>query len=758
MSRLHPSRQVSKSKRRRASCRPFLEELEDRRVMSANVRSIDGTGNNLANPTWGSSNVALLRVGPASYDDGISTPVVGDPPRPSARVISNTVADQGDQDIISNRLMSAMVYAWGQFIDHDLDLTTTGTDSFDIAVPAGDPFFDDPANPGTQVIHFNRSLTVAGTGTSTSNPRQQPNLITAFLDASMVYGSSDFVASALRTHSGGLLKSSPGADGVAGTLDDLLPLNNHDYFPGISQDPADPDAAFKIANDSHIVADHELFMAGDVRANENIELTSLHTLFVREHNRLATQIHAANPSLSDEDVYQRARAIVIGEIEAITFNQWIPALLGPGAIPAYRGYNPNVNPGIATAFSTAAFRVGHTMLGNDVRFLNNNGLPVADDIALSQAFFNPPELTANGIAPILKYLSSDPASEVDNMVVGSVRNFLFGPPGAGGFDLASLNIQRGRDHGLEDYNSMRVAYHLAPVTSFAQITSNVTLQQKLQDLYGNVNNIDAWVGALAEDHVPGTSTGPLIRAALIDQFTRVRNGDRFWFERTFSGSQLSNLENTSLADLLRRDGGVRNLQDNVFFFRVAIFGTVFNDANRNGRRDFGEGGLAGRTMQLEDLAGNVLQTTTTNAIGQYVFNNFNGLETGQFRVREIVPPGWRATTSDPVAVSITGGEQFVRVNFGNARVFGTTTLAQLATMGATTASPAAASATPTDATAPQSASPAPTTSDSGSSPAAGSTTVAQIGASTPSSATSIDPLTALFALGVPELNDFMLGK
>src|SRR5262249_31003787 len=113
MSRLHPTRQVSKSKRPRAKCRPCLEELEDRRVMSADVRSIDGTGNNLANPTWGSAHVALLRVGPASYDGGISTPVVGDPPRPSARVISNTAADEGSQDIISNRLMSAMVYAWG---------------------------------------------------------------------------------------------------------------------------------------------------------------------------------------------------------------------------------------------------------------------------------------------------------------------------------------------------------------------------------------------------------------------------------------------------------------------------------------------------------------------------------------------------------------------------------------------------------------------------------------------------------------------
>src|SRR5206468_10040851 len=128
------------------------------------------------------------------------------------------------------------------------------------------------------------------------------------------------------------------------------------------------------------------------------------------------------------------------------------------------------------------------------------GAPVAAEVPLSAAFFNPPLLTANGIDPILKYLSSDPSSELDTEVVDSVRNFLFGPPGAGGLDLVSLNIQRGRDHGLADYNSMRAAYGLPRVTRFDQITSDATVQGRLEALYGTVANIDAWVGALAEDH------------------------------------------------------------------------------------------------------------------------------------------------------------------------------------------------------------------------------------------------------------------
>ncbi|HEX8204004.1 MAG TPA: peroxidase family protein, partial [Isosphaeraceae bacterium] len=483
------------------------------------VRSIDGSGNNLANPAWGRAGTDLLRRAPAAYADGVSAPAGAN--RPSARVISNTIADQGDEDIISDRQLSAMIYAWGQFLDHDIDLTPTASPaaSFNIPVPAGDPSFD-PAGTGTRVVPLSRSLADPATGTSASNPLQQVNVVTAWIDGSQVYGSDAATAEKLRTHVGGRLKTSPGADGVIGTSDDLLPLNTSSFFTT---------GTLPMANDAHRVPDDALFAAGDVRANENIELTSLHTLFVREHNRLADALRRANPRLDDEAIYQMARAQVIGELQAITYNEWLPALLGPRALPAYRGYDPTVNPGIATEFSTAAFRFGHSQLGDDVEFLDDNGLPVVDEVPLSDAFFNPPLLTANGIDPILKYLASDPSSEVDPTVVTSVRDFLFGPPGSGGLDLASLNIQRGRDHGLADYNTIRAAYGLPRVTSFAQITADVAVQDKLRALYGTVDDIDAWVGALAEDHVAGGSTGPLIRAVLADQFARLRDGDRFWY-------------------------------------------------------------------------------------------------------------------------------------------------------------------------------------------------------------------------------------
>lgn len=654
LSRLVDGKSYRAAPRRRLSRRgvqPAAELLESRALLSAVYETIDGTGNNVAHPTWGSTSTDLLRTAPAAYGDGISTPAGAD--RPSARLISNAVVDQGSADIPNDRSMSDLVYVWGQFLDHDIDLTGSASPAipFNISVPSGDPSFD-PEGTGTQVIDLNRSVTDPATGTSTSNPLQQINQITAFIDGSQVYGSDPVRADALRSHIGGKLLTSDG---------NMLPFNT---------------AGLPNANDAHIFPDNQLFLAGDVRANENVELTAMQTLFVREHNRIADQIHAAHPELGDEDIYQQARAIVIGEMQAITYNEFLPALLGDHALTPYRGYRPNVNPGIATEFSTAIFRVGHTMLDGDVDRLDNQGQELAGqkgNVALMEAFFNPtllitnPDSTANptgtDIDPILKGAASGNAQEIDTKIIDDVRNFLFGPPGAGGLDLASLNIQRGRDHGLADYNTVRAAYGLPRVTSFDQITSDVALQQQLQALYGNVNNIDLWVGALAEDHARGASVGPLVLRVMADQFQRLRDGDRFWFERNFSGPQLNQLEHTTLADIIRRNTGVTNIQDNVFFFNPGITGRVFADVNGNGRPAPGAPGIPGREIQLLDESGNVLSTTHTGSDGRYLFA---GLSLGTYSVREVLPPGVVQTVTPTVAVEITSGVVVGGEDFGEA--------------------------------------------------------------------------------------------
>ena len=164
---------------------------------------------------------------------------------------------------------------------------------------------------------------------------------------------------------------------------------------------------------------------------------------------------------------------MIAEMQAITYNEFLPALLGEDAIEEYDGYDRRVDPGITNEFSTAAYRFGHSMLSTELLRLNNDGT-VADEgnIALQDAFFRPDEIVNNGIDSILLGQATQVAQEIDTMVVDDVRNFLFGPPGSGGFDLASLNIQRGRDHGLADYNQVRVDMGLEPVQSFSDISSD----------------------------------------------------------------------------------------------------------------------------------------------------------------------------------------------------------------------------------------------------------------------------------------------
>lgn len=406
----------------------------------------------------------------------------------------------------------------------------------------GSPVPLDPAGNFSVQVNLNRGTNNFQLRASEPNPRQQINQITGYLDGSVVYGSDASRTAALRTFQRGALKTSTGN----------LPPLNVDGLPN--------------ANDAHRVPDNELFLCGDVRSNENVELSAIHTLFVREHNQIAAAIAAANHSLNDEKIFQMTRRIVAGELQVITYREFLPALLGPNALRSYTGYKDDVNSGIATEFSTAAYRIGHTLVNDDVEFLDNEGNPIREELDLDDAFFNPDPLKESGADPVLKYLATDNAQAVDTKIVGDLRNFLFGPPGAGGFDLASLNVQRGRDHGLADYNSTRVAYGLPRVTAFSQITSDPDLQAKLFQLYGNVDSIDLWIGGLAEDHVPGASVGPTFRKIIANQFERVRDGDRFWYQRVFSGSQLQALQQTRLSDIIRRNTVITKIQDNVFFF------------------------------------------------------------------------------------------------------------------------------------------------------------------------------------------------
>lgn len=254
-------------------------------------------------------------------------------------------------------------------------------------------------------------------------------------------------------------------------------------------------------------------------------------------------------------------------MQVISYNEFLPLLLGAGALPPYTGYDDQVNSGIANEFSTAAYRFGHSMLSEILLRLNHAGNSTGD-IALKDAFFNPDLIKTNGgVASLLRGLAAQEAQEVDNKVVDGVRNFLFGPPGSGGFDLASLNIQRGRDHGLARLNEARKAYGVKPHKKFSDITSSAAVQAALEAAYDHVNDVELWVGVLAEDHVEGALVGMTGQAILVDQFIRLRDGDRFWYQNDpfFVPALTAEVESTKLSDIIRRNTPVGDeIQDNVF--------------------------------------------------------------------------------------------------------------------------------------------------------------------------------------------------
>jgi hypothetical protein len=162
-------------------------------------------------------------------------------------------------------------------------------------------------------------------------------------------------------------------------------------------------------------------------------------------------------------------------------------------------------------------------------------------------------------------MSMKPAQQLDALIISDVRNFLFGMPGMGGFDLASLNIQRGRDHGLPDYNTVREAFGLPRVADFAGISPDPDVQAKLASVYASCDDVDPWVGMLAEPALPGAMVGETLRATLVDQFVRVRDGDRFWYEAYLPQDMVDLVNEQTLSTIIRRHTSIGDeILDNAF--------------------------------------------------------------------------------------------------------------------------------------------------------------------------------------------------
>ncbi len=518
-------------------------------VSAQENRSVTGQGNNISNQEWGTTNALLKRVSPANYVDNVESPKLDETyGKPNPRVISNSLFAQNN--LLNSEIgLSDFTWAFGQFIDHDLTFVADDqSEALDnIVVPQGDQFFTEGS-----VIPMLRSLKAEGTGIDPSNPRNYNNQVTSYLDGSAIYGSTLETANWLRTFEKGKLKVSDG---------NLLPWNTEDgefnsqKVDDLAPEMDDPTNTLKFN-----------FVAGDRRANENPLLLAFHTIFVREHNRLCDKIISLYPFWSDEVIYQTARRKNIAYLQHITYNEWLPAM--GVSIPAYNGYNSKLKVEIFNEFSAAAFRFGHTLINsNIVRMKNDGHLIDRGSTTLKDAFFNPyMVILSGGIDPFVKGMATQVQQELDCKVIDDVRNFLFGGNGAPPLDLASININRGRERGLPDYNTVRSYFGLPTIPSFYELTKSHDESDLLTQTYGEISNLDPWVGMLAEVHMEEAMMGRLMQVILKNQFQLLRDGDRFYYanDPSFSSEDIRDVKKTTLRDIIMRNTSIKLMQSEVF--------------------------------------------------------------------------------------------------------------------------------------------------------------------------------------------------
>ncbi|CAD6194467.1 unnamed protein product [Caenorhabditis auriculariae] len=485
-------------------------------------RTFDGTCNNLKESMAGSAFTALMRLKAAALRQWTQRPDFLF--HPVETIFSGCFAASSLLFLPAVRIQiphhsNALLMQWGQFIAHDMAKTTMLNNQecaactsnqgrcFSVFLSRSDPTFG-----RFMCLPVARSTPVCGTGIS--NFREQYNENTAYIDGSMIYGSSDRDQFLFRQ--GAFLKTK---------------LVNSRVFPPIDKN-------------NNVVA-------GDDRANIFVGLAALHTLFLRQHNRIAATLQRVNPHWDQERIFHESRKILGAILQRITYTEYLPRVLGDEferRIGAYPGYDNQTDPAVANEFTSCAFRFGHGMIQEFYPFLNERFQHVGG-IPFNEGMFKSQHIINNGIDPLLRGLITLPA-KMPQRLTPAVTERIFGNS-----DLGSINIQRGRDHGVPPYTKWRKFCGLPEVKDFSDLNStmsNKVIIDNLKVIYKHVDAIDMYVGSLLEDPVRDSLVGPTLGCIIGEQFKRTRNGDRFFYEneKVFNGEQLRQIKKITMARVL----------------------------------------------------------------------------------------------------------------------------------------------------------------------------------------------------------------
>ena len=288
----------------------------------------------------------------------------------------------------------------------------------------------------------------------------------------------------------------------------------------------------------------------------------LYVLFIRYHNLMAEQYAQNDPTLSNDELFFKARQKTIAIYQYIVEEKYVPSLLGRTLSP-YTGYDNTINPSIDEFFAAVGFRYAHSSFSGIIRLLDVNMKPTPNDpLLLRDTFKQPPgpndvpSIVARygGIDPFLRGLIVLPAKAIDASIVDDLNLWAEA--------TSVVDIQRSRDVGIPSYNDVRVAFGLQPMESIEELVFSNTyystneqnqyyLLNAMNTLYNsNISLVDAYVGALLEPPEDKLDPiGPLMGKSILDQFTRLRDGDPFWFKNIFPIDEYQSFP--SLTDVIR---------------------------------------------------------------------------------------------------------------------------------------------------------------------------------------------------------------
>lgn len=332
---------------------------------------------------------------------------------------------------------------------------------------------------------------------------EKVNKVTSFLDHSPIYGSDYDTMKRVRSFNGGRLKNNHR---------NILPDENRNYF------------------------------TGDDRVNQTPLLAMWHSIFVRNHNLLADGLAVLNTHWDEEIIFQEARRINIALYQKIVYEEWLKIFLGGEACKKFENvnYDENVDASTTNDFAAGAFRFLHSFIASQADFYD-------DEMQVKRYNFSDTILKAkrleNSYDQTLRGLLKQKMRLVGYST--EILNRLFKGKNGIGHDLLSIDIQRGRDHGVAPYVKYRKMCNLkANIKVFNDLAPHIppSAITQLRQTYKSVLDIDLLVGGALEKIFNRKNEtddelgffGPTLQCLISEQFFRLKAGDFYFYTHQFN--------------------------------------------------------------------------------------------------------------------------------------------------------------------------------------------------------------------------------